>query len=435
VPTALSCLLFFIAMTPIVLFVDGTLALGFACAILAFGLIVFAQMQRPGELAHLSTLVWPVAFIMILPALLMVLQTLPLPFFSRFANPIWESASTALGRSLTPSLSIDPGTTLLSLCRYLAWLGVGLLAAALTIDRQRAEWVLFAVTAATVLIAAMLLLSDAAGLSLLTEVQHAARRGGALNAAALGVVLSVACADRAYERFETRRSSDPRSGPRLVRNFLLCVMAFIICAGAVALAHSVNSLFAAAIGLVILLGVIMIRRFGFVLGGACSVALIGCVLAVAFFGEGSSQNGLDFSIRFAPKSVSSSAMAQRLLADSTWIGTGAGTYHDLVPIYRDPNESTGNEYPPTAAGQFSVEWGRPLFWAGVTLAIVMIVKLARAGLNRGRDSFYPAAGASALAVLLISAFGNPGLTGATMLILSGAVLGLALAQSRSRAVQ
>jgi hypothetical protein len=211
-------------------------------------------------------------------------------------------------------------------------------------------------------------------------------------------------------------------------------MAFIICAGALTLAHSANSLFAAAIGLVTLLGVIMIRRFGVVLGGACSVALMGCVLALAFFGEGSSQNGLDFSIRFAPKSISSSAMAQRLLADSTWLGTGAGTYHDLVPIYRDPNESIGNEYPPTAAGQFSVEWGRPLFWAGVIMAIIMIVKLVRAGLDRGRDSFYPAAGASALAVLLISAFGNPGLTGATMLILSGAVLGLALAQSRSRAI-
>jgi hypothetical protein len=421
-------------MTPVVLFVDGPLTLGFGCAILACALIVFAQTQRPGELAHLSTLVRPIAFIVVLPALLMVLQTVPLPFISRFANPIWESASTALGRSLMPSLSIDPGATLLSLCRYLAWLGVGLLAAATTIDRQRAEWVLFAVTAATVLIAAMLLLSDAARLSLLAEVQHA-RRGGALDAAALGIVLSVACADRAYERFETRRSSDPRSGPRLARNFLLCVVAFIVCAAAVAQAHSANSLFAAAIGLVILLAVIMIRRFGLGLGGACGVALIGCVLAVAFFGEGSSRNGLDFSIRFAPKSVSSSAMAQRLLADSTWIGAGAGTYHDLVPIYRDPNESIGNEYPPTAAGQFAVEWGRPLFWAGVIIAIVMILKLVRAGLNRGRDSFYPAAGASALAVLLISAFGNPGLTGVTTLILSGAVFGLALAQSRSRAVQ
>jgi hypothetical protein len=434
VPTALSCLLSFIAMTPVVLFVDGPLTLGFGCAILACALIVFAQTQRPGELAHLSTLVRPIAFIVVLPALLMVLQTVPLPFFSRFANPIWESASTALGRSLMPSLSIDPGATLLSLCRYLAWLGVGVLAAATTIDRQRAEWVLFAVTAATVLIAAMLLLSDAAELSLLAEVQHA-RRGGALDAAALGVVLSVACADRAYERFETRRSSVPRSGPRLARNMLLCVVAFIVCAAAVAQAHSTNSLFATAIGLVMLLSVIMIRRFGLGLGGATGVALIGCVLAVAFFGEGNSQHGLDFSIRFAPKSVSSSAMAQRLLADGTWIGTGAGTYHDLVPIYRDPNESTGNEYPPTAAGQFSVEWGRPLFWAGVIIAIFMIVKLVRAGLNRGRDSFYPAAGASALAVLLISAFGNPGLTGATTLILSGAVLGLALAQSRSRAVQ
>jgi hypothetical protein len=435
VPTALSCLLFFIAMTPVVLFLDGPVTLGFACAVLAIALIVFAQMQRPGELAHLSTLVWPIAFIMILPALLMALQTVPLPFLSHFANPIWESASTALGRSLMPSLSIDPGATLFSLCRYLAWLGVGLLAAAISIDRQRAEWVLFAVTAATVLIANLLILSDAAGSSLFSEVQNAARRGGALDAAALGVVLSVACADRAYERFETRRSTVPRSGPRLARNFLLCLMAFIICTGAVAQAHSVNAMFAAAIGLVILLSVIMIRRFGLGLGGACSVALIGCVLALAFFGESSSQNGLDFSIRFAPKSVSSSAMAQRLLADSTWIGTGAGTYHDLVPIYRDPSELADNVYPPTAAGQFSVEWGRPLFWVGVLTAIVMIVKLFRAALNRGRDSFYPAAGASALAVLLIAAFGNPGLTGATTLILSGAVLGLALAQSRSRAIQ
>ena len=240
-PTALSCLLFFIAMTPVVLFLDGPVMLGFACAVLAIALIVFAQMQRSGELAHLSTLVWPIAFVMILPALFMVLQTVPLPFLSHFANPIWESASTALGRSLMPSLSIDPGATLLSLCRYLAWLGVGLLAAAITIDRQRAEWVLFALTAATVLIAALLILNDAAGATLLAEVQNVARRGGVLNAAALGVVLSVACADRAYERFETRRSTHPRSGPRLARNFLLCLVAFIICAGAVAQAHSANS--------------------------------------------------------------------------------------------------------------------------------------------------------------------------------------------------
>ena len=142
-PTALSCLLFFIAMSPVALFLDGPVMLGFACAILAIALIVFAQMQRPGELGHLSTLVRPIAFVMIVPALLMALQTVPVPFFSHFANPIWESASTALGRSLMPSLSIDPGATLFSLCRYLAWLGVGLLAAAMTIDRQRAEWVLF----------------------------------------------------------------------------------------------------------------------------------------------------------------------------------------------------------------------------------------------------------------------------------------------------
>jgi Flp pilus assembly protein TadB len=61
--------------------------------------------------------------------------------------------------------------------------------------------------------------------------------------------------------------------------------------------------------------------------------------------------------------------------------------------------------------------------------------LLRAGMSRGRDSFYAAAGASAVVALLIMAFGNPGLFATSVLIIVATVLGLALAQSRSRTTQ
>jgi hypothetical protein len=124
-----------------------------------------------------------------------------------------------------------------------------------------------------------------------------------------------------------------------------------------------------------------------------------------------------------------------MLTDSRWIGTGAGTYHALVPIYREPNDAMSDLEPPTAAAEIAVEWGRPLLWAGAVAVVVLAGILLRAAMGRGRDSFYAAAGASMVVAVSILAFGNPGLFGTSVLIIVATVLGLAVAQSRSGAVQ
>jgi hypothetical protein len=76
-----------------------------------------------------------------------------------------------------------------------------------------------------------------------------------------------------------------------------------------------------------------------------------------------------------------------------------------------------------------------MLWAIVIAAICGVVALMRAALHRGRDSFYSAAGASCLVTLLILSFADAGLFGTTLAIIAVSVLGLALAQSRSRSIR
>jgi len=365
----------------------------------------------------------------------MAFQAVPLPITSRLSNSIWQSASTALGQPLMGSISVDTGSTLLSLCRYFAWLGVLLLTSTIAVDRQRAEKVLFATAAGTAVIALLLITNDALGLAWLDKQHDPVGRGGALDAAALGIILSAACAVRAYERFETRKADDDRSTNRLASNVLSSCVAFAVCAGAIALGDVGNTLFAAAGGLATLLGIVFVRRLELGRWGGLAVALGGCALGVWIVADTMSEGRSDFTVRFAAPPSPSKAITQRMLADSRWIGTGAGTYHALVPIYREPNDPIVDLEPPTAAAEIAVEWGRPLLWAGAVAAVVLVGMLLSAGMSRGRDSFYAAAGAGSVAALLILAFGNPGLFGTSVLIVVATVLGLAVAQSRSRIAQ
>lgn len=430
----LDLLFSLLLIAPITSLNDGPLALGAWSAVLATGLILAGRALRPGEAAHLGALLRPLALGALIPALVMLIQAMPLPVFGRFANPIWESAASALGHPLTPSLTINTGATLLALYRYMAWLGIGLLACVLTLDRRRAERVMFAATAITVMLAVLLIINDAFGLTLLAPA-HAISRAAALDSAALGLILSAACIDRAYERFETRRTRDPRSMSRLVRNLSICAASFILCAVGLSWADPRNALFAAAAGLAIFVGVVVTRRFGFGIGSMFTIAVLGCLLVVALFADGTNQRDADFTVKYASSSSLSKSMTGRMLADNTLTGSGAGTFHDLVPIYRGLDDSSGNLDPPTAAAAVALEFGRPGLWIAVLAALAMLVSLVRAALRRGRDSFYPASGAGVLIALLIAAFGNPGLLGSAVLILSGTILGLAFAQSRSRTAQ
>jgi hypothetical protein len=428
---ALLFLVELLALAPAVLTLDGPLTLGVEIALVAIGLVIAANGLRPNEVVQLRVLIPAIAIWGVMPPTLMAFQAVPLPIASRLPHSVWQSASAALGQPIMGSISVDTGSTLLSLCRYFAWLGVLLLSCTVAVDRQRAEKLLFAATAVTAVIAFLLIANDALGLAWLDKQLDPVARGGALGAAVLGIILSATCGIRAYERFETRQASGGHSLRTLTSNMLVSSGAFAVCAAAVALADKGNTLLAATAGLATLLGTVFVRRFGLGRIGAFAVVLGGCALAVWIVADTMREGRADFTVRFAVSPLPSSAITERMLTGSRWIGTGAGTYHALAPIYREPSDPVGVLEPPTAAAGIAVEWGRPLLWVAAIVAVTLVGILLRAGMNRGRDSFYAAAGASAVAALLISAFGNPGLFGTSVLILVAVTLGLALAQSRS----
>jgi hypothetical protein len=79
--------------------------------------------------------------------------------------------------------------------------------------------------------------------------------------------------------------------------------------------------------------------------------------------------------------------------------------------------------------------GRPLLWLIVLGTLGGAVVLLRDSLQRGRDWFYPALGGSCLVAMLLVSFTNAGLLGTTTGLLMAAVMGLAFAQSKSRAAK
>ena len=115
---------------------------------------------RSGEASFYGQSLTQAAFALAIPAICMLIQTLPLPNIPR-ANPVWQSAASALGRPLAGSISIDPGATLIVLAQYLLTSAIAFVAAAIAIDLcHRAERILLALTTATTVIALMLLATD-----------------------------------------------------------------------------------------------------------------------------------------------------------------------------------------------------------------------------------------------------------------------------------
>jgi hypothetical protein len=138
---------------------------------------------------------------------------------------------------------------------------------------------------------------------------------------------------------------------------------------------------------------------------------------------------LAFAAQVPPARISET---QSMLADAPWAGSGAGTFAALLPIYRDFDDTAPAAAAPTAAAAMAIELGRPMLWAIVLAAAGAIVLLLRGALQRGRDSFYPAAGAASLVTLLLLAFGEAAMPATGVAVIAASVLGLAAAQSKSR---
>ena len=151
---------------------------------------------RPGEARHFFKLIRMPAALAAIPLIWMLIQ-LSATTDGGLSRSIWQSAASALNTSLSTSISIDPGLTLIALCRFTSLAAIAFVAAAVSIERQRAEILLLCGQRRNCHIA---LPADLTCL-MSSMLKHAI----SMTAGSIGIILFVAGAIMIIERYEIRR--------------------------------------------------------------------------------------------------------------------------------------------------------------------------------------------------------------------------------------
>ncbi len=420
--------------TPAMLVFDGPITHGVTVAAAAALSTIIGFRIRDGELDFLLSVIRPIALIAVIPALWMLIQVLPLGAIG-FAHPIWESASSALGKPLAGSISIDTGATLISLARYLSIAAIALVASAVAVDRHRAEWILFTLTIATTLIGFLILTEHLGIITVFDDYQGGSVRVAASDCATLGLILAAAATFQALERGYLKAQDQNSLAASYWLAFVACLGATVICFLAVLVSATGQAYFAIACGIATFAIAIAMRRLRFGPWGYAAIVAVVVVILFASVALQPSVQSTDITVAFAPQdSKQLISVTQRVLAGNGWFGTGAGTFSAILPIYRDFDELATGSLAPTAVAAIAVEMGRAFLWATLIAAAALLVALLRGAARRGRDPFYPIAGASCTVSTTLLAFGNAGVFSTPFLLIAAATIGIAIAQSKSRTI-
>jgi len=363
-----------------------------------------------------------------IPAVLMIIQILPLPFL---ANPVWTSVSPGFRNGIIGSISVDVGATAIALVNYLSAVGMLLLTAAVAINRNRAESILIGTTAAVVFIAFACLVQDLF-LRDLFGINILAHREQVLDITCLGLTLSAACGLLVFERHETRGAHNVLAKRKYLLSSVACLTGFVICASTIAVTRSGSLTFSSGSGLLTFVAIAAIRRWALGRLGAAAIGMTAAVIAIALVTVAASDPDPRFA--FVKKDATTIELSQRILNDAPFFGYGAANFSALVPIYQSTTAGPRNTESVTAAAKLSVEMGKAMLWFAVMAASLAVFHLLRGAARRGRDSFYAAAAGACLVTLMIQAFITATLSGTGIVLLSTTIFGLGLTQSKSRIV-
>ena len=411
---------------PIAIILNGPTIEGLLAAAAAISLAIVGIRIRPRETGFLSAVIRPVAIAAAVPAIWMLIQVIPLQG-SDLAHPIWKSAAAALGLPLFGSISIDPGATLMSFVRYLSATAIAFVAVAVAIDRRRAEWILFVLAMATALIAVMAVGVNLGVFTFANSYDGGQARTVATDCAGLGVILAGAAALQSKARQPDHTSS--WIWPR----FAASLVALAISLLAVIVGGSAPTYFAVICGAVTLIVAVMILRFSIGPWGIAAIITLALFVAIAAVALQPGTRTLGLTLAFATQAPAPLiAVTQRILAETSWTGTGAGTFAAIIPIYRNVDELAAGYIAPTAAAAIAVEMGRPFFWATLMGAAALAVTLLHGALQRQRDAFYSAAGASCVVTITLLSFGNAASLSIPINVIGAVAIGVAIAQSKSR---
>lgn len=397
-------------------------------AIAAASLLLMSVKASQEDLRITVRLVRPILPAVLFPIVWMVLQVAPL---NPLANSIWPTASAALAEPLFGHISIDPGATVRSLFAYLTMASLIVATMVLTRDRERAETTLFVTSAVTAFMSLEVLLGQFQHLEGIVPAPEAPAAATFAAMSALGAALNVAAAIRVMER----RLSQPGDARSLssILYFCLGLAGSAICLCAVAIAGRGNILIVAAFGIAVtvLVGTIRLIALGPVAAGTlfAILALSAASIATLRIPE---NPAVDSILRFATSaSTDSLSVTQRALTDAKWLGSGAGTFDALVPIYRDFGAKPTIE-PASTMTTITIEWGRAALIALVIIVIQLFVVTFGGGLRRGRDWFFPGAASACIVVLFCEAFCDASLVHPSTQILVAVILGLGFSQTVGR---
>jgi hypothetical protein len=393
----------------------------------AIGLAAAADVIPPGEGEYFKKLVWPTGALLLIPAIWMIIQIVPLPLF---ANPAWESASQALGITISGSITVDIGATITCFIRYLGLAGVFTLAVISTISRTRAPLMLIALTTAAVALSITSIGRHVLAVSLPSFSEAGRRLNDTADCAALGMALCCATGMLFYERHETRGRGRTASRRNAALGIVATVCGFALCGLSAAISGGVKSILVSAAGVYCFVVVSAARRLALAKGVSLltlGVGLIGLMIMM-------DKTDADQVPMIAPSpQVHALELLplQRLLADSPSFGTGAGTFEAVTPLFKSSDNDLRSQSSP-AFITFGVEMGRWFLGLLILVWIAATMLLFNAALQRERDSFYPIAGVAILAALLFASTVDSGVLQPGTSVLAVASLGLALAQSKSR---
>jgi hypothetical protein len=421
-------LLILVAATPGLLFLDNLVVAGAIQLYVAVSMLIIAAGLRPGEARHIFKLIRVPAALAAMPLLWMLMQLLPIAF-GGLSRSIWDSAATALQTPLLASITVDPGLTLIAVSRLATIAGIAFIASVVSIDRERARKLLLLLASAAVAISLVLLASQLGAFSSQDETSADGTNATMMTASIAGIVLFTACVTMAIERYERHQEPRPFSSQLLIP-LGVPIVGLLVCSSTFIVGHTSHAIFAAACGLATVAIVYFVRRLGFGPRAGLAIGCLAIIAASAIVWAKANPTAGDVSLRYvADASADVVTLDNRIFAAVGLTGSGAGTYPGVSTIY---GAEGSLERPATFAAQIGIELGRPALWIIVGFACTLVFMLARSAFNRGRDYFYPLAGAGVTVAMVLDCFTNATLANPAISLLVAVTLGLGFGQSVGR---
>lgn len=378
-PIGFSLLLVCVVVAPVLILFDGPLAQSLIEVLAAVALAFVATAARAADVNLTAQITSRLRIAVAVPVIWMLIQLLPMPS-AGLTHSIWINANDALNHPSFGHISIDLGQTIQAIIFYVANVALIVVSVFALRDRRRAELALFVLAAIATLATVWLLM---ARLLPTVKLPFGETSGILAAVSSLGIILSVGCVTRAIERTESRHA-DPSTKPNTGKSLLCAGVGLLLCLAGFVVSATLNIWLVAAFGLAAYIAVQIVRRFGLA-GWATAVLVATMVIAAAMIilwrynVSGTLPPVLQFATAASPDSI---LVARRILADTSWLGTGAGTYAQVLPIYQALGSLVTT--PPSTAAALIIELGWPMTLFVFALGIGAIAALYRGALVRGQ---------------------------------------------------